>query len=301
MPGGLAKLVPRRPLGAMKRSTNGRSLRRCCPARRSAPWAIGGWGVFRDVASMVAERAALAAMLQERGADPARRAAAGRRCWALELREAYLRWVAATGALAERRARAALLPMSPRSSPRAVPEIRALAELINRLAGQRAELRADVAAQVREASRSRRARRNRLAALMAELTQSVVVCNLDGRILLYNSRARIAVPWRRCRAPTSRWRRADRPGPLHLRWFDRASSRMLLRACSSACSAAPHTPRRKFVTGTRAGQLLRVRMAPSARDRRAPGEAALNGFVLMLENITRDFADSPSATRRCTS
>ena len=30
-----------------------------------------------------------------------------------------------------------------------------------------------------------------LAALMAELTQSVVVCNLDGRVLLYNSRARL--------------------------------------------------------------------------------------------------------------
>jgi DNA polymerase-3 subunit epsilon len=32
--------------------------------------------------------------------------------------------------------------------------------------------------------------KNRLAALMSELTQSVVVCNLDGRILLYNNRAR---------------------------------------------------------------------------------------------------------------
>ena len=45
----------------------------------------------------------------------------------------------------------------------------------------------DVAAQVREASRSVEEESNRLAALMAELTQSVVVCNLDGRILLYNS------------------------------------------------------------------------------------------------------------------
>jgi len=32
---------------------------------------------------------------------------------------------------------------------------------------------------------------NQLAALMSELTQSVVVCSLDGRILLYNNRARL--------------------------------------------------------------------------------------------------------------
>jgi DNA polymerase-3 subunit epsilon len=44
---------------------------------------------------------------------------------------------------------------------------------------------------VRQASREIDAERSRLAALMAELTQSVVVCNLDGRILLYNSRARL--------------------------------------------------------------------------------------------------------------
>ena len=54
-----------------------------------------------------------------------------------------------------------------------------------------ARLQADVAAQVRQASRGIEQERNRLAALMAELTQSVVVCNLDGRILLYNSRARL--------------------------------------------------------------------------------------------------------------
>ena len=47
--------------------------------------------------------------------------------------------------------------------------------------------------QVDEASRNVEQERSRLAALMAELTQSVVVCNLDGRILLYNSRARGAV------------------------------------------------------------------------------------------------------------
>jgi len=66
-----------------------------------------------------------------------------------------------------------------------------LAQLINDLAGQRDHLRRDIAEQVALASRSIEQERNRLAALMSELTQSVVVCNLDGRILLYNNRARL--------------------------------------------------------------------------------------------------------------
>ena len=70
-------------------------------------------------------------------------------------------------------------------------ENRALGEAINELAAQRDHLRADMAEQIAQASRSVQQEKNRLAALMAELTQSVVVCNLDGRILLYNSRARL--------------------------------------------------------------------------------------------------------------
>ena len=71
---------------------------------------------------------------------------------------------------------------------------RALTATLNALLRQRAQLRDDVAQQVAVASRDIEQERSRLAALMAELTQSVVVCNLDGRILLYNSRARAAVP-----------------------------------------------------------------------------------------------------------
>ena len=56
---------------------------------------------------------------------------------------------------------------------------------------QRTRLREDMAQKVAEASQRIDQERNRLAALMSELTQSVVVCNLDGRILLYNQRARV--------------------------------------------------------------------------------------------------------------
>mgnify|MGYP003560021681 CR=1 FL=1 len=70
-------------------------------------------------------------------------------------------------------------------------ETTALAEVILELSQQRDSLREDVASKVADASLIVRQERNRLAALVAELTQSVVVCNLDGRILFYNSRARL--------------------------------------------------------------------------------------------------------------
>jgi DNA polymerase-3 subunit epsilon len=75
-------------------------------------------------------------------------------------------------------------------------DVRGLAQVIDALVRQRTQLRGDIAAQVEEASRNVEQERSRLAALMSELTQSVVVCNLDGRPLYNNPRAR---GFRHCR------------------------------------------------------------------------------------------------------
>jgi DNA polymerase-3 subunit epsilon len=71
------------------------------------------------------------------------------------------------------------------------PEVRLLAQATNDLAEQRDGLMDDVDAQIAAAKSSVEEEKNRLAALMSELAQAVVVCNLDGRILLYNNRARL--------------------------------------------------------------------------------------------------------------
>ena len=71
------------------------------------------------------------------------------------------------------------------------PENQGLARAVNDIVAQRLQLQQDVEARVREASQRIEQERSRLAALMSELTQSVVVCNLDGRVLLYNNRARL--------------------------------------------------------------------------------------------------------------
>ncbi|HNI81731.1 MAG TPA: DNA polymerase III subunit epsilon, partial [Rhodocyclaceae bacterium] len=76
-----------------------------------------------------------------------------------------------------------------RLKAQADPDLNSIADAVNALADQRRSLQDDVEARIREARLSVEEERNRLAALMSELTQSVVVCNLDGRVLLYNNRA----------------------------------------------------------------------------------------------------------------
>ena len=71
------------------------------------------------------------------------------------------------------------------------PEVMQLAQAANDLGQQRDALMDDVDAQIATAKASVEEEKNRLAALMSELAQAVVVCNLDGRILLYNNRARL--------------------------------------------------------------------------------------------------------------
>jgi DNA polymerase-3 subunit epsilon len=92
-------------------------------------------------------------------------------------------------------------PTRRRLKPSGSPELQRIAESVNALADQRRSAGSGV--RIREARLSVEEERNRLAALMSELNQSVVVCNLDGRILLYNNRARLqfkALSMRRARA-----------------------------------------------------------------------------------------------------
>ena len=104
---------------------------------------------------------------------------------------------------------------------------------------------------------------------MSELTQSVVVCNLDGRVLLYNSRAAgssralSAAPGVSGGAELiGLGARSTRVRPQARRPRARERAAALLRGAR---------PSAQFVTGTRGGQLLRVQMAP-VRGSRRPGE-----------------------------
>ncbi|MDB5778533.1 MAG: polymerase epsilon subunit, partial [Polaromonas sp.] len=131
----------------------------------------------------------------------------------------------------------------------------------------------------------------RLAALMSELTQSVVVCNQGGRILLYNSRARLQF-----RALSQAPALADGAelmgiGRSIYAVFDRQLVAHALETIHQRLRRGAASPSAQFVTATRSGQLIRVQMAP-VRDPEAdePG-AGIGGFVLMLDNVTQSFEE----------
>lgn len=69
-------------------------------------------------------------------------------------------------------------------------ELAPLVAAVNRLADARESVEAGAVERAGAARRDVESERNRLAALMAQLTVAVVVCNREGRILLYNEAAR---------------------------------------------------------------------------------------------------------------
>ncbi len=166
------------------------------------------------------------------------------------------------------------------------PEVQQLAAAANDLAQQRDGLMDDVDAQIARAKASVEEEKNRLAALMSELAQAVVVCNLDGRILLYNNRARLQFK-ALAQGPTSVSGGAliglgrsifsilEKSQVQH-------AQEVILQRLHGGKSAISN-----FVTTTRAGQLLRAQMVPVLSAAGDDGEPNMTGYVLTVENITR--------------
>ncbi|HRH87990.1 MAG TPA: 3'-5' exonuclease, partial [Rubrivivax sp.] len=168
-----------------------------------------------------------------------------------------------------------------------------LAGTVDLLVQQRTELREQMAARVAEAARHIDQERQRLAALMAELTQSVVVCNLDGRILLYNQRARAQFRALSSAPEVAAGAELIGLGRSIYSVFERRLVAHALENIQQRLQRGAAHPTAQFVTTTRAGQLLRAMMTPvrAADDASQDPQAApdIHGFVLMLDNITREF------------
>ncbi|MCC5860736.1 MAG: DNA polymerase III subunit epsilon [Gammaproteobacteria bacterium] len=178
-------------------------------------------------------------------------------------------------------------------------ETRELAELVNALVAEREAMHRDMDARVREASRATELERNRLAALMSELGRSVIVCNLDGRILLYNQRARLQ--FRRLSRAAGWMGGAELIGLGRSIYtvLDRELVAHALENVQRRLARGAEAPSAQFVTPIASGGLLRVQMAPVQTDPESlegdpeavaegSGERghALAGFVLLLENVT---------------
>jgi len=260
------------------------------------------------------ERSALAALLDSRWPLVAMAAVAVVLAASASAQPLYRRLVAPPARLAEQAAVLAASDVQRTLADPAWPaDVRALADVVNTLVAQREALRADVARQVAETSRGIEQERKRLAALMSELTQSVVVCNLDGRVLLYNSRARLQ--FRALSAAPSVAAGAELLGLGRSIYtvFDRQLVAHALDNLQQRLQRGAAQPTAQFVTVTPSGQLLRAQMAPvlavdeplpppeSPADPGAgaqvPPERAITGFVLMLENITREIEQDSARER----
>ena len=149
-------------------------------------------------------------------------------------------------------------------------ELAELAGVVNELAERWRAAEGEVARQVSTARAEMEAERNRLAALMAELAVPVLVCNIEGRILLYNGAARLVL--------------GDDPaiglGRSVYGIVDRGLVTHALDRIREGATA-------HVATVLRDQQLLQVRLAPvHGADR------TLAGFVLVLEDETGRVANS---------
>jgi DNA polymerase-3 subunit epsilon len=172
------------------------------------------------------------------------------------------------------------------------PELEQLAQTANQLLAQREAEHDDVAERVRATQASLEEERSRLSALMADLSQSVVVCNLDGRVLLYNQRAKQEL----ATGPNGEKTESLGLGRSIYGVFDRAVIGYAIARLQQARSEAGSGQARRvvgsthFVTGTATGRLLRAHMSPVLGDPgRHPAECEalqMTGFVLVLDDVT---------------
>ncbi|NMQ20107.1 DNA polymerase III subunit epsilon [Candidatus Competibacter phosphatis] len=177
-----------------------------------------------------------------------------------------------------------------RIEPAGPPEVRQLARAVNDLAEHSEGLARGLEAEIARATASLEEEKNRLAALMSELSQGVLVCNIEGRILLYNERARQVF------GASANPRNGGSCALVGLgrsifALVDRSLLTHALEGVQARLEKDQPDPNVQFVIGTRTGQLVRVQLAPvlTAGLPHAGQGAAIGGFVMTLENITRAF------------
>ncbi|HSJ21688.1 MAG TPA: exonuclease domain-containing protein [Nocardioidaceae bacterium] len=147
-----------------------------------------------------------------------------------------------------------------------VPLVRA----VNRLADQHEAAVRGAEEQAEATRRDIESERNRLAALMAQLTVAVVVCNSEGRILLYNEAARSLLG-------------DDTPVGLGRSVFGVVDRGLVAHAYDRLASGAGSV---YTATTLHGDQLLSVRVT-LVREVGGAAQEHGSGFVLVLEDLTR--------------
>ena len=189
------------------------------------------------------------------------------------------RWyVAPIGAIAEEIRIIALSNAGHRLAVAGKSEVVDLSSSINTLADRYQAVQRDVEASIRAANAALEEERNTLAALMSNLTQGVLVCNPEGRVLLYNQRARALLEGSGEHRGGADWIGLGR-SVYRVLDEDRIAHALLnidhrLRQGETELMAP-------FVASRPGGRLLSVHLVPVL-----DGERNARGYVLTLEDVT---------------
>lgn len=160
--------------------------------------------------------------------------------------------------------------------PRGAKEIVQLATILNETGREFKRLRTEVDDQIRQAKRQLKTERNRLAALMSQLPGGVLVCNLDGQVLLYNTQAQklLQQPGHLIGLGRSLFSVVDREPIIHA-----------LDLMHQAASQGQQAPSTSFMMRLHDRLSLRFNLAPIFNEQ--DEEKIIAGFVLTVENMTR--------------
>jgi DNA polymerase III subunit epsilon len=156
-------------------------------------------------------------------------------------------------------------------------ELGELASAINGLADAYQGLKRDSELRAVDTRARLEEERNRLAALMSELSQGVLVCNAEGMILLYNEQARALFA-----PPGSRSAQAMVGlGRSVFGLIDRGQIAHAMHRIEISLARGERVPMARFVATTPAGRLIKAQLAPYL-----DGAAHVAGTVFALEDVT---------------
>jgi DNA polymerase-3 subunit epsilon len=174
--------------------------------------------------------------------------------------------------------------------PKGAKELIHLAEVFNESADTFSRMEKDIDTQIARSKQQLKEERNRLAALMSEMPHAVLVCNSDGQILLYNSKARtLFTP-----AESNDFEGQQPQGLIGLgrsvfSLLDRDPLAHALELLHRALSRGESAPINSFMMSIHGGTYMRVNMAAVLAEK--DGAEQMSGFVLTLEDMTVQIED----------
>ncbi len=191
-------------------------------------------------------------------------------------------------------------PSVRRISKPSEPSLRRVADTLTEFASRFTRSEKERRLEIESAREEMAQERNRLAALMSELVSAVLVCDLEGRILLFNRSARRMLEGHESDPPSD----TGFVG-LHRSVYgviERPALEHALRNLSYRLEQVGQSERQqrveqarlvgRFMTTVGEGRMLRVRMAPIL-----DADSELTGFVLTLNDMTEAFESSDRRDR----